>query len=332
MIKQATVHCTKSTDPYLNLALEELLLQKVKDAECILYLWQNAHTVVIGKNQNAWKECKVEALSQDQGHLVRRLSGGGAVYHDLGNLNFTFLVHQKNYDVQRQCSIIQLALKKLGIDALVSGRNDITVDGRKISGNAFYRRDERCYHHGTLLVNVDTKKMQKYLNPSIAKLQSKGVDSVRARVANLVEFKPDLTIEELQSKLIEAFEEVVGYKAKQLDEARIDKLQLMNIKERITSYQWCFGPRLPFQKKVDKRFVWGGIEIQMQLNEGVIKDTQIYCDAMELDWLEQLKTVLLGCPFQLVAIQRKIESIPCFNDLEKQMQTDIIKCFMDEEE
>lgn len=331
MIKQATVHCTKSIDPYLNLALEELLLQKVKDAECILYLWQNAHTVVIGKNQNAWKECKVEALNQDHGHLARRLSGGGAVYHDLGNLNFTFLVHQKDYDVKRQCTIIQLALKKLGIDAIISGRNDLTVEGRKISGNAFYRSEDRCYHHGTLLVNVDTKKMQKYLNPSLAKLQSKGVDSVRSRVANLVEFKPNLTIDELQSKLIEAFEEVMGCKAEKLDETLLDDKQLNAMKERRASFAWCFGPRIPFQKRMDQRFAWGEIEIQMQLNEGCIKEYQIYCDAMEIDWIEQLKKVLVGCPFQLVAIKNRIATIPCYNELEKQMQMDVIQCFVEEE-
>ena len=142
MIEQLTYIETDNTHPYKNLAVEEYLLLHCRENECILYLWQNQNTVVAGRNQNVWKECLVSRLEEDNGHIVRRLSGGGAVYHDLGNLNFTFLVRKENYDVSKQLDVILKAVQKLGIAAEKSGRNDILADGRKFSGNAFYEKGD----------------------------------------------------------------------------------------------------------------------------------------------------------------------------------------------
>ena len=166
MLKQLYYIETDSVDPYYNLALEEELLHWLPESSAILYLWQNAHTVVIGKNQNAWKECRTEQLAADGGHLVRRPSGGGAVYHDLGNLNFTFLAPLGDYDVHKQLSVILEACRSFGIPAEISGRNDLLADGRKFSGNAFLETNGRGSHHGTLLVDVDMTKMPRYLRPS----------------------------------------------------------------------------------------------------------------------------------------------------------------------
>ena len=168
MIQQLKLYEGQSFDPQLNLAVEEYLLQTVEPDCCILYLWQNQNTVVIGRNQNAWKECRTTLLEEEGGHLARRLSGGGAVFHDLGNLNFTFLVPTDCYDLEKQLSVIQLACRSFGIEAVRSGRNDILAEGRKFSGNAFYQSGGRSYHHGTLLVDVDMTRMSRYLNPSKA--------------------------------------------------------------------------------------------------------------------------------------------------------------------
>ena len=167
-------------DPYFNLAMEKWLCDHL-DGRRILYLWQNEHTVVIGKNQNPLKECRLAALKQDGGLLARRCSGGGAVYHDLGNLNFTMLVPNDQFDLHRQCSVLLQAVRQFGVDAQFSGRNDLTAQGRKFSGNAFYHGPHGSFHHGTLLVDTDSEKVARYLKVSAAKLKGNGVDSVRQR-------------------------------------------------------------------------------------------------------------------------------------------------------
>ena len=204
------LYLAQGTNPYRNLAVEQYLLEHVPRDACILYLWQNRHTVVIGRNQNAWQECRTARLEADGGFLARRLSGGGAVFHDLGNLNFTFLVNKADYSVEKQLSVIVEACRSLGIPAERSGRNDVLTGGRKFSGNAFYEHQGRCYHHGTLLVDVDMEAMGRYLSPSTAKLQAKGVSSVRSRVVNLRELRRDLTIPMLREALTGAFSQVYG--------------------------------------------------------------------------------------------------------------------------
>ena len=222
-----------SFDPYENLALEELLLESCGRGVCILYLWQNQKTVVIGRNQNAWAECRTEELKQAGGKLARRLSGGGAVFHDLGNLNFTFVVGKEDYHIPRQLEVILRALRRLGIPAEKSGRNDLLAEGKKFSGNAFYEQGDTWYHHGTLMVDVDKDSLTRYLTVSKEKLESKGVASVRSRVANLREFKPDLTVEELKNALVSALEEVYGLEAKRISKEDLDLNGLRAISELI---------------------------------------------------------------------------------------------------
>ena len=138
MINKLYIYESTGVDPYENIATEKYLLENVQAGSCILYLWQNKNTVVIGRNQNAWAECRTSLLEQEGGKLARRLSGGGAVYHDLGNLNFTFLTCEDEHNIDRQLSVIQEACKRLGIETEKSGRNDLLASGHKFSGNAFY--------------------------------------------------------------------------------------------------------------------------------------------------------------------------------------------------
>ena len=354
MITKTRIYEAVSTDPERNLAMEEYLLSHTEPGECILYLWQNQHTVVIGKNQNCWKECNVSLLEEEGGRLVRRLSGGGAVYHDLGNLNFTFLVRKADYDLDRQLSVIAGAVESFGIPVEKSGRNDLLAAGRKFSGNAFYESGDFCYHHGTLLVDVDTGKMGRYLTVSKEKLKSKGVDSVRSRVGNLKELCPKLTIQKLSEAMKKSFAEVYGGTAKELcfvedrtlkepemmhvpedseqrgerfdvlqrpkenEEACQDWLEkeyfppeadaeIRKLQEKYASWDWKYGRKIPFTHVISSRFPWGGVELQLEVDGGVIQKAALYTDSLcteisgfarELEGMAYERNVLCNCAEQ----------------------------------
>ena len=286
-----------SFDPTYNLALEEFLTKNVVEDDIILYLWQNERTVVIGKNQNYWSEVNAPAAEADCVTVVRRLSGGGAVFHDLGNLNFTFILRKENYDVQRQLSVIIDALGRLGIKAEKTGRNDIEADGRKFSGNAFFKSSAGWYHHGTLMVDVDKEKLGKYLNVSTAKLQSKGVKSVKARVVNLKELREDITIEMLCDELYKAFGRIYGCDPIKISPEEIDWAEVENLQERYSSWEWTKGRKIPFTVQIEKRFAWGNIDLQMNVDGGIIKDAICYSDAMNENIGEEIARGLIGTEY-----------------------------------
>ncbi|MDD3254108.1 MAG: lipoate--protein ligase [Lachnospiraceae bacterium] len=321
------------TDPYENIALEECLLRHVGEQEVILYLWQNRKTVVIGYNQNPWRECKVEQLTADGGHLVRRLSGGGAVFHDLGNLNFTFVARKQNYDVARQSEVILRAVRSFGIPAVRNGRNDLTADGRKFSGNAFYRTGDRCYHHGTILLRADKAEMSRYLTVSKEKLQSKGVESVRSRVVNLEEYVPELTVEELEQALIRAFGEVYGGSGEsrsgddgssfgrgvhsgdsgngRLEVFARDRLpadELQASRDRFASWEWLYGRRIPFQYETAHRFSWGELVIQTAVSGGIVDQIAVWSDGLDVEFPGKLEALLKGCVYQKQPLMQRIEA------------------------
>ena len=298
MIQRIKLYESNSFDPYWNLAVEEYLLETVEEDACILFLWQNQNTVVIGKNQNPWKECRTALLNDEGGHLARRLSGGGAVFHDLGNLNFTFLLPQSEYDLDRQFAVIAEAMALLGLNAERSGRNDMLVNSRKFSGNAFYKNGKQAYHHGTLLVDVDMEKLGRYLNPSKAKLQAKGVDSVRSRVVNLRELNPEITIDTLKRAMAEAFRNVYGLPCSKLDDTALDLQAIEVLRNRNMSWEWNFGQKLPFSVELEDRFPWGGIQICMQIQNGVINAAKVYSDAMDWSVAPFLEAALVGCRYE----------------------------------
>ena len=304
MIEHLSYVIGKSKNPYLNLSIEEYLLDTVRPGQLILYLWQNERTVVIGKNQNAWKECRFQQLEADGGHLARRLSGGGAVFHDLGNLNFTFLVSTKDYDLSRQMSVILKAVRSLGIDAEKTGRNDITVDGKKFSGNAFCQKGENSYHHGTLMLRVNKEQVAQYLNVSEKKLRSKGVASVSSRVCNLCDFVPDLTVEQMQQQLLQALGEVYGHTPVALRDEDIDHKKVMAMYERNASWEWKFGRKLAFTWEADERFDWGEVQLQLQVDQGMIQDAILYSDALDAPLIGSVSAHLTGCRMEPKAVQQ----------------------------
>lgn len=281
-------------NPYENLALEKFLLENVKKGEVFLYLWQNEKTVVCGRNQDILSECNVERLTADGGYPARRLSGGGAVYHDKGNLNFTFLACEDDYDLDKQLEVIIKACGYFGISAQKSGRNDLLAGGAKFSGNAFYRANpndfadkasRRC-HHGTLMVDVDKEALSAYLNVDKEKYESKGVSSVKSRVCNLSGLSPGLDASGMKKAMANAFEEVYKGKAKAFKYTGKgpDGQQLSYIKKAkdfFASKEWIYKNSLKYNARFKQRFDTYGIDLRAYIEDGRIKDIWLFSDAMD---------------------------------------------------
>lgn len=321
MIKNLKIYITESTDPYTNLATEKVLFDNVQDDEMILYLWQNHNTVVIGKNQNLWAECSYSLLKSEGGVVARRLSGGGAVFHDSGNLNFTFISRADNYDLQKNMTVIKKACLMAGIETELAGRNDILADGKKFSGNAFYNSKGRSYHHGTIMINSDKEKLNRYLTPSKAKLEAKGVKSVKSRVANLSEFNPKLNAETMKSYMINAAEDVFEATA-QTVQISITK-EIIDLANIYKSDEFIFGTQPPFTFECEKRFVWGSIDLKLNVAKGIIEEIKVYTDSMDYSLSEMVQTALKGCSFEIDKIK---EALACKIEPDKaQNITELIK-------
>ncbi|KOA21538.1 lipoate-protein ligase A [Clostridium homopropionicum DSM 5847] len=306
-----TLKLVKSTsyDPWYNLALEEHLFNKAEDNEIIFYLWQNDNTVVIGRNQNPWRECRYTELERDEGKLARRLSGGGAVYHDLGNMNFTFIMKESLYNVEKQLQVIINGVKKLGINAEFSGRNDILVEGKKFSGNAFYSDEGRCYHHGTLLVDSDISKLCQYLKVSKEKMESKGIKSVQARVINLKEINTSIDIKKLSEALEISFQEVYNSSISENAIMSGDTSEFKELYDKYSSWKWRYGETPNFQISFYNRFSWGDLDINLNLRDGEVMSIAIFSDAMDYKLIKDMEKSIQGIKFEKLEILQKLEML-----------------------
>ena len=300
------------TNPWFNLATEDWIFQALDPDSHTLFLWRNSETVVIGRSQNPWVECKIDKMEADDVFLARRQSGGGAVFHDLGNTNFTFLSPKDDYDQAANFTIIINALKKLGIEADLSGRNDMQVGDKKISGSAFKHVADRSFHHGTLLVNANMQKLGDYLNPHPLKLKAKGIKSVRARVANLVEFNADINHETLSKAIIEAFCEYYGDTApvEELDEASLAKQPNLNkYYQQMADWDWRFGKTPEFTHHIETRFDWGIIDLHLDVKQAVIREVVIFSDALNVELIDLLKESLADVKYDKHDIKAKFDEL-----------------------
>ncbi|MDI9369816.1 MAG: lipoate--protein ligase [Synergistaceae bacterium] len=307
------------TDPWGNLSREELLMGECADDEVIFYLWRNAHTVVIGRNQNAWSECRLDLLEAEGGRLARRSSGGGAVYHDLGNLNFSFIVPRRFYSMERQLGVVLDALRSLGIDAEFSGRNDLAVGGRKFSGNAWQITRDRGLHHGTLLLSVDMSMMSRYLNVDPEKLKSKGVGSVASRVANLADVRPGLELASLMDALEESFLATYSQSKVRRDEAAPEGEEFERLYAKYSGVEWRYGRASECTVSVSTRFPWGGVDLRFDAPGGVTDGTRVFSDAMDGEMILSLAGALNGLPFSwdqiAKAVRARFPGVPEMEDV-----------------
>lgn len=309
------VFVSDETNIHFNLALEKFLIEEFSPKSTILFLWRNSPVVVIGRYQNPWEECRLSAMEDNNVVLARRCSGGGAVYQDLGNICFTIISPADESDKTCNFKAVVEALDMMGIKAQVSGRNDIVVDGRKVSGSAFQTTKGRFCHHGTMLVSTDLSCLPNYLTPNKRKLESHGVRSVASRVANLVEFSPNATTEMFAACMEKAFEkEFCGKTGDATEKCHVDCIGQEKTKEwpslgqsfeMFSSRDWNFGKSPAFTDRLSGRFELGCITFYLVVKKGVISEACVSSDTLVSGGVERLGKEIVGLPYDAAQINEK---------------------------
>lgn len=300
-----------NTNPYFNLAAEEHILKNFTDD--VFMLWRNEPSIIVGKHQNTLGEINLDFVRDNNIKVVRRLSGGGAVFHDLGNLNFTFIMNGSDgnlVDFRKFTRPILDILLKLGIDAKFEGRNDLTIEGKKFSGNAEHVYKKRVLHHGTLLFSSEMADLSEALKINPLKYRDKAVKSVRSRVTNISEHLSQ-PLEVLQFRdlimdhIREMYPDAVEY------DYSADDLQTINnlVENKYSKWEWDFGysPQYDFQRGIKTE--GGHIEFHLNVDKGVIRDIKIYGDFFNKKDVTEIEDLLKGCLHEIDAVKRRLSSV-----------------------
>jgi lipoate-protein ligase A len=300
-----------STDPRYNLALEEYVTKSLQTDGSIILLWQNAPSVIIGRFQNTVEEINAQYIKANNINVVRRITGGGAVYHDLGNLNFSFIekTDTQSIDFRKYNERIVQALGKLGVKAEHNSRNDIAIDGKKFSGNAQYIYRGKVLHHGTILFNSKLEDVQAALNVNPEKFTSKAVKSVRSRVTNVYDYldKP-VSIKEFKEILLTTLFNGHPIKEYQLTASDLEQINKLK-KEKYDTWEWNYGSSPRFNTSKVQRFSCGKIDVRLEVEKGVILDAKIFGDFFSNANIEELEKLLTGNRYELEALRNVLETI-----------------------
>ncbi|MBE2256182.1 MAG: lipoate--protein ligase [Ignavibacteria bacterium] len=308
------VNNNDNKDATLNLALDEWCVRNldVNDKNYILF-YINSPSIIIGKHQNTIEEINSEYVDQNNIKVVRRISGGGAVYHDEGNLNFSFITkysHDSIHNFKKFTAPVIKALHSLSVDAILGGRNDITVDGRKISGNAQFSNTRSMFSHGTLLFDSKIENVVEALNVKAEKIESKGIKSVKSRVANIKEFlKQEISIEEFKNVLIEnIFDGVKDYPVYNLSDkewAEVEKIA----DTKYRTWEWNYGRSPEFNIQKINRFDFGQIDARINVKDGIIKDIKLFGDFLGHGEMKEIEERLTGKRYEEKEIENAISDI-----------------------
>ncbi|MCM2533740.1 lipoate--protein ligase [Neobacillus pocheonensis] len=301
------------TDPRINLSIEEYALKNLDINETYLLFYINEPSIIIGKNQNTIEEINTEYVERNGIHVVRRLSGGGAVYHDLGNLNFSFITKDDGesfHNFRRFTEPVVEALQKLGVNAELSGRNDLLAEGKKISGNAQFSTKGRMFSHGTLLFNSEMENVVSALKVKKDKIESKGIKSIRSRVANISEFLTDkMEIEEFRSLLLKYIYggqgEIPEYVLTEKDWENIHLLSM----ERYQNWDWNYGKSPKFNLQHSHRFPVGSIDVRLEAEKGTIKNCKIYGDFFGVGDVSEIEARLKGCRYNKGEMEKALTDV-----------------------
>lgn len=288
------IYLSKENNPYINIAMEKLLFEHATD-EVILFLWQNEPSVILGRNQNIYAECNINFLKENNILPVRRFSGGGAVYHDKGNLNFTFITSESRANEPHFLRVLKTAMQALGVEAQFSGRNDILCDGKKFSGHAWLVDEGHYMYHGTIMVDVDLSMLEKAITPSKLKLQSKGISSVSSRILNLAEKLPQITVQDVMLALEDAFCKIFG-KSEQRQFLSANA-EAMALAEKLSSDAWLIGECPQFTITFEKMFPGKNVSISADVENGLIKNAKVYTDSLDMHHMEECEQGFKGMNF-----------------------------------
>lgn len=321
----------EKTDPRYNLALEEYALKYLNLDDDLILLWQNEPSVIIGRNQNTIEEINASFIKEHNIHVVRRISGGGAVYHDFGNLNFTFITNNLKdnlHNYQKFATPVIKALNALGVPAEFSGRNDIVVEGKKISGNAQSYYQNRMFQHGTILFDANLEMVANVLQVHLDKIASKGIKSNRSRVTNIKPYiHKDITIKEFQTYLLQYFLETDDIKSKTYELSTKDYEAIEKLRnEKYATWEWNYGESPEFTLHKSNRYAGGRIEFYLNVKDGMIKSLKIYGDFLGKKDVNELSSLLINQPFREDVITDILKNL----DLEEYFYNikviDIIDC------
>ncbi|WP_129597216.1 lipoate--protein ligase [Anaerophilus nitritogenes] len=323
-----------STNPFFNLALEEYLLKNVNIEEDYFILWQNEPTIVIGKHQNTVNEINIDFVKNNNIHVVRRNSGGGSVYHDLGNINFTFITkYDEKFLLDFKTFTIPVieSLSKLNVNARLSGRNDILIGEKKISGNSQYIYKDRFLHHGTLLFDSELENLVKALNVDNDKIIGKGIKSIKSRVTNIKDYLD-------KNVSIEDFKDILITNILQFNKSMIKEYELNNedinlikklMREKYMTWEWNFGKSPEFNFENSKKFEGGKIQVFLNIIDGFIYECKIYGDFLGLLDLSQVEKNMIGIKYGEEYIEDFLKTI----DLKKYFGSlsinEIKSCFIE---
>ncbi|GLJ03857.1 MULTISPECIES: lipoate--protein ligase [Bacillus] len=318
-------------DPMINLAIEEYCLKYLDPEETYLLFYINQPSIIIGKNQNTIEEINTKYVEDNGIKVVRRLSGGGAVYHDKGNLNFSFITKDDGdsfHNFKKFTEPVIKALEKLGVKAELSGRNDIMADGRKISGNAQFATRGRIFSHGTLLFDSEIEHVVSALNVKKEKIESKGIKSIRSRVANISELMDQkMTTEEfrkiLLSYIFDTNGDVPQYRLTEKDWEKIHEIS----RDRYQKWEWNYGRSPKFNLQHSKRFSAGSIDLRLEVKKGMIQDCKIFGDFFGVGDIADIEKRLIGQQYDRKTISDVLEDMDMrhyFGNVSKEDFLDLI--------
>lgn len=298
------------TDPRINLAMEEYILNNLTDDSYFLF-YVNEPSIIIGKNQNTYAEVNQSYVDEHHIHIVRRISGGGAVYHDLGNLNFSFVTHadaDSFHNFKKFTMPIVEALNEMGVKAELSGRNDLQVGSRKISGNAMFQAKDRMFSHGTLMLDSNIDEVVRSLSVSEEKLITKGIRSIRSRVANISEFLAEpISMEAFKERLLNHIFEgnVEEYVLSEEDWQAIHQLS----REKYQTFEWNYGKNPAYNYESKQKFSGGLVDLKLNVKKGLITEARIFGDFFGVGEIEEIENRLVGVPHQTQAVAQAIADI-----------------------